>query len=83
VDRDYRREGVSAVVLRGELDLIAEAGGGIAEGFPRDTPGEKVSASFLYNATRNLFEQAGFEYERPKGQESLCDVYEDRAKPDC
>jgi hypothetical protein len=38
VDRDYRREGVSAVAQRGALDLIAEAGGGIVEGFPRDTP---------------------------------------------
>ncbi|HUG08508.1 MAG TPA: hypothetical protein VMP13_06400 [Acidimicrobiia bacterium] len=30
--------------------------------------GEKVSASFLYNGTRSLFEQAGFTYERPKGK---------------
>jgi GNAT superfamily N-acetyltransferase len=38
VDRDYRREGVSAVALRGALELIAEAGGGIVEGYPRNTP---------------------------------------------
>ena len=30
--------------------------------------GTKVSASFLYNGTRTLFEQAGFEYDRPKGK---------------
>jgi len=29
---------------------------------------KKTSASFLYNGTRNLFEQAGFEYQRPKGK---------------
>ena len=68
VDRDYRREGVSAAALRGALDLIAEAGGGVVEGYPYDTEGNKANASFLYNGTRSLFEQAGFEYERPKGK---------------
>jgi GNAT superfamily N-acetyltransferase len=68
VDRDYRRDGVSAVALRGALDLIAEAGGGVVEAYPYDTHGNKANASFLYNGTRNLFEQAGFEYERPKGK---------------
>ena len=68
VDRDYRREGVSAVALGGALDLIAEAGGGVVEGYPQDTQGKKISASFLYNGTRSLFEQAGFTYERPKGK---------------
>ena len=68
VDRDYRRDGVAAVALRGAMDLIAEAGGGVVEAYPYDNQGEKVSASFLYNGTRSLFEQAGFEYERPKGK---------------
>ncbi len=68
VDRDYRREGVSAAALRGALNLIAEAGGGLVEGYPYDTEGKKANASFLYNGTRSLFEQAGFEYQRPKGK---------------
>jgi GNAT superfamily N-acetyltransferase len=68
VDRDYRREGVAAVALQGALDLIAAAGGGVVEGYPQDTQGKKVSASFLYNGTRSLFERAGFAYERPKGK---------------
>jgi GNAT superfamily N-acetyltransferase len=68
VDRDHRREGVSAVALQGALDLIAAAGGGLVEGYPYDTGARKVSASFLYNGTRRLFEQAGFAYERPKGK---------------
>jgi GNAT superfamily N-acetyltransferase len=68
VDRHHRRSGVAAVALAGALDLIAQAGGGVVEAYPQDTPGKKTSASFLYNATRNLFEQAGFEYERPKGK---------------
>jgi len=67
VDRKYRRTGVAAVALRGALHLIAQAGGGVVEAYPHDTDGQKVSASFLYNATRSLFEQAGFRYDRPKG----------------
>jgi GNAT superfamily N-acetyltransferase len=67
VDRRYRRQGVSAFALRGALDLIARAGGGVVEGYPQDTEGAKVTASFLYNGTRSLFEQAGFTYSRPKG----------------
>lgn len=62
---------MSAVALRGALDLIAKAGGGLVEGYPHDTGGKKISASFLYNGTRSLFAQAGFSYDRPKGQAQL------------
>lgn len=68
VDRRYRRKAVSALALRGALDLIAEAGGGTVEGYPHDLQGKKTSASFLYNGTRTLFEQAGFSYDRPKAR---------------
>jgi hypothetical protein len=37
------------------------------EAYPQETPSTKVSASFLYNGTRSLFEQADFSYDRPKG----------------
>jgi GNAT superfamily N-acetyltransferase len=67
VDKRYRRKGVAAAALRGALDLIARDGGGVVEAYPHDTAGQKVSASFLYNGTRSLFEQAGFSYQRPKG----------------
>jgi ribosomal protein S18 acetylase RimI-like enzyme len=33
----YRRRGVSAAALRGALDLIAQAGGGVVEAYPQDT----------------------------------------------
>jgi GNAT superfamily N-acetyltransferase len=68
VDRDYRRKGVAAVAVDGALDLIAKAGGGVVEAYPQDTQGKKVSASFLYDGTRGMFEKAGFDYERPKGK---------------
>ena len=65
VDKHARRTGLSLVALRGALDLIARAGGGIVEAYPHDTGGGKVSN--LYNGTRTLFESAGFTYIRPKG----------------
>ncbi len=68
VDREYRRKGVAAVALSGALDLIAAAGGGLVEAYPQDTQGKRISASFLYNGTRTLFEKAGFSHERPKGK---------------
>jgi hypothetical protein len=68
VDRRSRRSGVAAAALDGALGLIAAAGGGVVEAYPQDTPGRKTSATFLYSATRSMFERAGFVYLRPKGK---------------
>jgi GNAT superfamily N-acetyltransferase len=68
VDKRYRRKGLARVALRGALQLIEWAGGGVVEAYPQDTQGRKTSASFLYNGTRSLFEQAGFSFVRPKGK---------------
>jgi len=65
VDKKYRRKGVTEVALRGAVDLIAEAGGGVVEGYPHDNEGKKISV--LYNSTRALYERAGFTYVRAKG----------------
>jgi hypothetical protein len=69
VDRDHRRGGLVSVALAGALDLIAAAGGGVVEGYPHDTAGQKrKSSSFLYNGTRAVYERAGFTFVRPKGK---------------
>jgi GNAT superfamily N-acetyltransferase len=70
VDRDHRRKGVTELAIRGALDLIARAGGGVVEGYPHETPTKKVSSSFLYNGTRSLYERMGFTFVRPKGQKN-------------
>ena len=58
------------VALEGALDLIAQAGGGVVEGYPH-IPGEKrLSSSFLYNGTRAVYERAGFDFIRPKGMKN-------------
>lgn len=67
VDRAYRRKGVATVALHGALELIAAAGGGVVEAYPHDTAGKRTSASFLYNGTRQMFEAAGFAFDRTKG----------------
>lgn len=69
VDRRYRRHGMAAIAVQGALALIAAAGGGLVESYPHDLPsGKKTSSSFLYNATRTMYERLGFSYERPKGK---------------
>jgi len=65
VDKNYRRRGVTAIALHGAMELIAQRGGGVVEGYPHDTHGQKTSV--LYNGTRSLYEREGFGYVRPKG----------------
>lgn len=68
VDRDFRKEGLSLFALNGALELIKDSGGGVVESYPQDSQGNKVSNSFLYNATRQVFEKAGFSYKGKKGK---------------
>jgi hypothetical protein len=66
VDKKYRRRHVSAIALHGAVDLIAQSGGGVVEGYPHDPEGKRVAV--LYNGTRSLFEKEDFELVRRKGQ---------------
>jgi hypothetical protein len=66
VDKRHRRKHLSDLVLRGVLDLVAAAGGGLVEGYPHDNDGKRKSV--LYDGTRALYERAGFDYVRAKGQ---------------
>ena len=60
----------NALSVRGAVDLIAQAGGGVVEGYPH-VPGEKkMSSSFLYNGTRAMYERCGFDFVRPKGMKN-------------
>jgi hypothetical protein len=68
VDRDHRKRGLSFIALNGALELIKNSGGGVVESYPQDTQGRKISNSFLYNGTRDIFEKAGFTYEGKKGK---------------
>ncbi|HCB03306.1 MAG TPA: GNAT family N-acetyltransferase [Nocardioides sp.] len=74
VTKSHRKQGYGRLALRGAVDLIAQAGGGVVEGYPHDMatrdPAKKMSDSFLYNLTRKTYEDAGFTYVRPKGQQN-------------
>jgi GNAT superfamily N-acetyltransferase len=81
VDKACRKKGVATAAMRGALDLIAKAGGGVVEGYPHDIPeGKKMSAAFVYNLTREAYEKAGFKYQRPKGKGNCVMVKTVRAK---
>lgn len=68
VERGHRGRGLASIALRGAIELIAQAGGGLVEGYPHDTGGvRKKNSSFLYNGTRTMYEREGFTYDRPKG----------------
>ena len=69
VERGLRGQGLAAIALRGAVELMAQAGGGLVEGYPHDTGGvRKKNSSFLYNGTHTMYEREGFTYDRPKGQ---------------
>lgn len=69
VERSHRGQGLASMALRGAVELIAQAGGGLVEGYPHDTAGvRKKNSSFLYNGTRTMYEREGFVFDRPKGQ---------------
>ena len=68
VERGFRGRGMAAIALRGAVELIAEAGGGLVEGYPHDTGGVWMkNSSFRYNCTRTMYERERFTNDRPKG----------------
>ena len=68
VDKEYRKKGLAVFALGGAVALIKEQGGGVIESYPQETGGKKVSSSFLYNGTKEIFEKVGFNYEGSKGK---------------
>lgn len=67
VDKRYRRQGLAKVALAAALDHIAAQGGGVVEGYPHEIGEKRMSNSFVYNGTRTMYEEAGFEFVRAKG----------------
>jgi GNAT superfamily N-acetyltransferase len=67
VDKRHRGLGYAKVALAGALDLIAAQGGGVVEGYPHEIGEKRMNNSAVYNGTRTMYEQAGFEFVRSKG----------------
>ena len=70
VDKRHRRQDYAKVALGGALDLIAAQGGGVVEGCPHEIGEKRMNNSFVYNGTRTMYEQAGFEFVRAKGMKN-------------
>lgn len=70
VDKRYRRQDYAKVALAGALDQIAGQGGGVVEGYPHEIGEKRMNNSFVYNGTRTMYEQAGFEFVRTKGMKN-------------
>lgn len=67
VDKRHRKQGYARAALDGALELIAQRGGGVVEGYPHIIGEKRMNNSFVYNGTRAMYEAAGFEFIRPKG----------------
>jgi GNAT superfamily N-acetyltransferase len=66
VGKGHRRQGAAAAALAGALDLIAELGGGVVEGYPEDAA--SVPAGFLCNGALATYEKLGFVRDRMIGK---------------
>lgn len=66
VRKGHRRQGVSRDALSGALELIADQGGGVVEGYPE--PAGSVPAGFLFNGSLSTYEQLGFTRDRMIGK---------------
>ncbi len=69
VDKRHRRQGLAERALLAAVDLIAEDGGGIVEGYPHIPGAKKMSSSFLYNGTRAMYERCGLRLRAAQGAE--------------
>jgi ribosomal protein S18 acetylase RimI-like enzyme len=81
VDRDYRRRGVAAAAVRGALDLIAQAGGGVVEAYPQDTQGS--ASGLLRESPPEATEHMGPAYRdsRPRYPERSAPCFVGRTVP--
>ena len=59
--KPYRRQGVSALLLRAAVRWAAGRGATIVEGYPTVPYASNVSAAFLWTGTPSSFASAGFE----------------------
>ena len=68
VDKRHRGQGVARAALRGAIDQIAAAGGGLVEAVSETTDGREAQDRFLFSATVELFEDHDFRRIRKVGK---------------
>jgi GNAT superfamily N-acetyltransferase len=67
-DKRHRRIGIARAAVKGALDQIARAGGGLVEAIAEVTEGRETQGRFLFTGTVELFEECGFERVRQVGK---------------
>jgi GNAT superfamily N-acetyltransferase len=60
VDKKYRRQGLTIVLLKAAVDHVAKQGGKAVEGYPIEPKTEKAPPVFMYTGAVSAFRQAGF-----------------------
>jgi GNAT superfamily N-acetyltransferase len=60
IKRPYRRQGVSAQLLRAAVDFAARRGAKVVEGYPVEPSMEKMPDPFLWHGVPSAFKTAGF-----------------------
>jgi len=61
VRKDYRRKGVSSVLLRAAVEFAGRRGAKIVEGYPAEPATTKMADAFLWHRVPSAFLAAGFE----------------------
>lgn len=71
VARGYRRQGLTAQLLKAAIDYVRQQGGKIVEGYPH-RPSKKQADVFVYTGLASAFEKVGFqEVARPSPTRSI------------
>jgi GNAT superfamily N-acetyltransferase len=74
VERGLRGQGLAATALRGAVELIARAGGGLVEGYPHDTGGVRKEELVLpLQRHPHDVRARGVQLRPPQGPGELCD----------
>ena len=65
VDRRFRRQGVSRLLLQGAATFARNCGARVVEGYPIDAVGGQMADAFVWTGLYSSFVAAGFEEVRP------------------
>ena len=60
VAKRFRHKGITLKLLQSAIRYVEEKGGGIVEGYPKDTAGKPAPDPFVFTGVVSSFQQAGF-----------------------
>jgi GNAT superfamily N-acetyltransferase len=61
VHKNYRRQGISTLLLRSAADFVADRGGAIVEGYPVEPKKDPMPDVFVFTGLASAFRAAGFD----------------------